>query len=55
MWDSIDPDIMALNFYSPLFLLLFKNDTIAIDTAQAKQVISHHLTLFTQNYATKNN
>jgi len=45
-----DPYIMALHFYSPLFLLLFKYDSASIDLQHLKEIIILHVEAFAKNY-----
>lgn len=45
-----NPDIMALQFYSPLFLLLFKYDSTTVDLDSLKELINNHVIAFAQRY-----
>ena len=46
-----DPYIMALHFYSPLFLLLFKYDSASIELQPLKEIINRHVEVFAKIYA----
>lgn len=45
-----EPKIMALHFYSPLFLLLFKFDADLKESANVKKMINAHVRAFAQRY-----
>ncbi|WP_236674735.1 TetR/AcrR family transcriptional regulator [Enterococcus sp. BWR-S5] len=45
-----DAYIMALNFYSPLFLLLFKSDSATTEFEQLKSMLTNHIEVFIQNH-----
>jgi AcrR family transcriptional regulator len=45
-----DPRIMALHFYSPLFLLMFKFDNGGFNTEELKDLISRLVNSFTDKY-----
>ncbi len=45
-----DPYIMALQFYSPLFLLLFKYDSATQDLDSLNELINNHIITFAQRY-----
>lgn len=46
-----DASVMALNFYSPLFLLLFKSDSTTTEFEQLKNMLANHIEVFIQNHA----
>ena len=48
---AIDSEILALQFYSPLFLLLFKFDSANCDKQYLRELIDKHVEIFSSNYA----
>ena len=47
---SVAPDIVALHFYSPIFLLLIRYDEQEINEIDALQQLNNHVKLFRQIY-----
>lgn len=45
-----DPDIMALHFYAPIFLLLYKYDSYPEKEEEAHVMIKMHVTEFSKQY-----
>jgi hypothetical protein len=45
-----DPYVMALHFYGPLFIMLYKFDTIYMNEEESSYLIRAHITAFSQNY-----
>ncbi|WP_242003449.1 hypothetical protein [Culicoidibacter larvae] len=50
---KIDADIMAANFYSPLFLNFFKTDSVNVQSKFIEEKINKHIETFFEVYSNK--
>jgi len=48
-----EPELLALEFYAPVFLIFYKFDDSAEGVAQAKELFMRHVRHFSRTYAAR--